>query len=71
MSIIDIVAKHARLTPDAPALVEIKPVTGGRQEISWAQLDERTNRLADSLIRMGVQKGRKSISPWQEFLELA
>ena len=59
MSIIDIVAKHARLTPDAPALVEIKPVTGGRQEISWTQLDERTNRLADSLIRMGVQKGEK------------
>jgi acyl-CoA synthetase (AMP-forming)/AMP-acid ligase II len=59
MSIVDIVAKHARLTPDAPALVEIRPVTGVRQEISWMQLDERTNRLADSLIRMGVKKGEK------------
>jgi long-chain acyl-CoA synthetase len=59
MSIVDIVAKHARLIPDAPALVEIKPVTGGRQEVSWVQLDERTNRLADSLIRMGVRKGEK------------
>ena len=64
MSIIDMVAKHARLTPDAPALVEIKPVTGGRQEISWIQLDERTNRLADSLIRMGVKKGDKVFPPW-------
>jgi len=59
MSIIDIVAKNARLTPAAPALVEIRPVSGVRQEVSWAQLDERTNRLADSLIRMGVKKGDK------------
>jgi acyl-CoA synthetase (AMP-forming)/AMP-acid ligase II len=59
MNIVDVIAKYARVTPDAPALVEIKPVSGARQEISWAQLDERTNRLADYLIRMGVQKGNK------------
>ena len=45
--------------PDDPVLVELKPVTGGRKEISWAQLDDRTNRLANCLIRKGVRKGDK------------
>lgn len=59
MNIAEVVAKFARLTPDAPALVEIKPVSGERREISWSKLEERTNRLANSLVQMGVQKGDK------------
>src|SRR5512137_5057 len=59
MNIVDVVAKYARTSPEAPALVEIRPVSGVRQEVTWAQLDERTNRLADCLIRMGVKKGDK------------
>ena len=59
MNIAEVVTKFARLTPDAPALVEIKPVSNGRQEITWEQLEERTNRLANSLIQMGVRKGDK------------
>jgi len=59
MNIVDVVAKFARMIPDSPALVEVRPVSGMRKEISWAQLDERTNGLANSLIRMGIQKGDK------------
>jgi acyl-CoA synthetase (AMP-forming)/AMP-acid ligase II len=59
MTIIDILTKNARMYPNDPAFVELKPVTGSRKEISWAQFHERTNRLANSLIDMGVHKGDK------------
>lgn len=35
------------------------PVSGARDQVSWAELDERTNRLADSFLSRGVQKGQK------------
>ncbi|QHO75456.1 non-ribosomal peptide synthetase [Bradyrhizobium sp. CCBAU 051011] len=42
------VAKFARETPDAPALIF------GDEVISYAELDRRANRLAHRLIRLGV-----------------
>ncbi len=59
MNILDILEKQAGMYPDDPAIVEIKPVTDTRQVINWFQLYDRTNRLASSLIRMGVRKGDK------------
>jgi acyl-CoA synthetase (AMP-forming)/AMP-acid ligase II len=59
MNIVDVLAKYARIYPDDPVIVELKPVSGERKEISWAKLDERTNRLANSLVSRGVRKGDK------------
>jgi long-chain acyl-CoA synthetase len=59
MNITDIIAKHARILPNSPAIVEVNPVTGKRDEINWAQLEEKTNRLANSLIKAGIKKGEK------------
>ncbi|MBA4417751.1 MAG: AMP-dependent synthetase [Syntrophus sp. (in: bacteria)] len=59
MNIMDIVAKWARNKPDDAAFVEVRPVSGTRDQVSWAQFDERTNRLANSLQLKGIQKGEK------------
>ncbi|HEX2966936.1 MAG TPA: class I adenylate-forming enzyme family protein [Syntrophorhabdaceae bacterium] len=59
MNIVEVLSKYARSTPQAPALVEVKPVSGLRREINWEQLEERTNKLANSLIQKGVKKGDK------------
>src|SRR5271157_510288 len=72
MTIVDVIAKYARMQPGDPAFVEMRPVTGVRKEISWKRLDERTNRLAHGLINQGARKhgkvfllGRNSIN-WLE-----
>ena len=59
MTIIDVIKKYARITPDDPAIVELKPVSNKRKEVSWSQFDERIDRLANSLIQSGVRKGDK------------
>jgi long-chain acyl-CoA synthetase len=59
MSIIDVIAKQARFAPQEPAFVELRPVSKVRQELSWGQFAERTNRLANSLITRGAKKGEK------------
>jgi long-chain acyl-CoA synthetase len=59
MNMIDIIAKNARVYPQHTAFVEVRPVTRSRTSISWAQFDNRINRLAGSLIEKGVKKGDK------------
>jgi len=59
MNIVELVEKWGRSTPGDTAFVEIKPVSGVRDQISWGQFDERTNRLADSLMGRGIHKGQK------------
>ena len=72
MNLIDVIAKFARLTPRSAAFVEVRPLSGLRQEISWAEFHDRTNRIANSLLRDGIQRqdkvfllGRNSIR-WLE-----
>lgn len=52
-SFCDIVREHARNTPDTPAF------TFGDDEISFAQLDRGSNRVANALIAAGATKGER------------
>jgi acyl-CoA synthetase (AMP-forming)/AMP-acid ligase II len=57
MNLLDILVKYNRLSPKATALVEIRPLSGKRHEITWESLYERTNRLANTLLLQGIGKG--------------
>ncbi|MDP3592672.1 AMP-binding protein, partial [Phenylobacterium sp.] len=46
-------ADHARLTPDKPAMVSAE--TG--QSVTYAQLNERSNRFAQYLYAQGLRRG--------------
>ncbi|MGX9787786.1 class I adenylate-forming enzyme family protein [Mycobacterium sp. MMS18-G62] len=46
----------AEMHPDATALVFIT-VTGDQQQVSWRELDQRSNRVARSLARIGIGQG--------------
>lgn len=59
MHIVDLVYRNARDYADETAFVEIRPVSKERLEITWKEFNERTNRLANALIRRGVKKGDK------------
>ncbi len=59
MNIIDTIRKFSRISPSALAFIEVRPVTGTREEISWARFDQRTDGLARALIERGLQKGNK------------
>jgi acyl-CoA synthetase (AMP-forming)/AMP-acid ligase II len=57
MTITEILARNARLTPDAIALIEIIPSKNHRREVTWKEFNERANRFANALIARGIKKG--------------
>jgi acyl-CoA synthetase (AMP-forming)/AMP-acid ligase II len=57
MNISEILSRNARMYPNDTALIELKPSTGARREISWRQFDDGVNRLANALTERGVKKG--------------
>src|SRR4030042_196399 len=57
MTITEILARNARLTPNSIALVEITPSKGLRRPVTWKEFDDRANRLANALIARGIKKG--------------
>jgi long-chain acyl-CoA synthetase len=57
MTITEILARNARLTPGATALVEITPSKGLRREITWKEFDDNANRFANALMARGIRKG--------------
>jgi acyl-CoA synthetase (AMP-forming)/AMP-acid ligase II len=59
MNLIDMVAKNARMYPHDIAFVEIRPVTQARREISWAQFNERIDKLASALMDKTIGEGDK------------
>ncbi|PKN63100.1 MAG: AMP-dependent synthetase [Deltaproteobacteria bacterium HGW-Deltaproteobacteria-15] len=72
MNLIDVVAKFARISPRATAFVEVRPLSGLRQEITWEEFRNRTNRIANRLLQQDIHKhdkvfllGRNSIR-WLE-----
>jgi len=61
MQITEMLARNARAWGDEIALVERDPSANSRSEITWAEFDRRSNRLADSLIGLGIQKGDRVV----------
>jgi acyl-CoA synthetase (AMP-forming)/AMP-acid ligase II len=61
MTITEMLARNARMYPNDSALIELKPSTKVRKEITWREFDERANRIANALIDRGVSKGDKVI----------
>ncbi len=61
ITIPEMLSRNARMYPDDCALVELKPGRNYRREITWRQMDEEANRVANALIDMGVKKGDRVI----------
>lgn len=71
MNIVDLVYRNARVFPEETAFVEIRSISKIRTEVNWKQFNERTNSLANALIKRGVKKGRQGFSPRKKFNQLA
>jgi acyl-CoA synthetase (AMP-forming)/AMP-acid ligase II len=61
MTIVEMLARNARMYPDDSALIELKPSQKLRKEITWKLFDERANRVANALASKGVGRGDKVI----------
>ena len=59
MNITDLAGRNARQYADRIAFVEVRPLSKGRKEITWALFEERTNRLARALLERGIGQGQK------------
>jgi long-chain acyl-CoA synthetase len=57
MTITEMLARNARLTPKSISLVEITPSKGLRRAVTWKEFDERANRVANALTARGIKKG--------------
>ena len=57
MTITEMLARNARLYPDSIAIVEVTPSKNIRKTTTWKEFDDRTNRVANALIKRGVNKG--------------
>jgi long-chain acyl-CoA synthetase len=60
MTVVDLVARNARMYPEGIAFVEVRPVSKARAEITWAAFNERMNKIAQVLAGIGVRKGMKA-----------
>ena len=61
MLITDILTENASRYRDETALILRVPEMNIRREITWKEFDEAANRVANSLISMGVSKGDKVV----------
>jgi acyl-CoA synthetase (AMP-forming)/AMP-acid ligase II len=59
VTVVDLVARNARLFPDSIAFVEVRPVSKVRKEITWASFNERMHKIAQVLMAKGIRKGMK------------
>lgn len=61
VTIPEMLSRNARMYPDDCALVELKPSLNYRREMTWRQMDEEANRVANALIEMGVKRSDRVI----------
>ena len=61
MTVVEMLARNARMYPNDTALIELKQSRGLRKQITWKDFDERVNRVANALINRGIRKDDKVI----------
>ncbi|MEJ2164774.1 MAG: AMP-binding protein [Desulfobacterales bacterium] len=69
MLITEILARNARVYGKEIALIERDPAKNIRREITWKEFDAEANRVANTLIAGGIQKGDKVIHLMMNCLE--
>jgi long-chain acyl-CoA synthetase len=55
MNLLDVISKFAHLSPESIAFVEVRPLSNLRSEISWKAFQDRTDRIAQSLLQRGIR----------------
>ena len=69
MLITEMLARNARLYGNEIALVEREPEKNNRREITWREFDRQSHRLAQALIKKGVNKGDRVVLLMSNCLE--
>jgi acyl-CoA synthetase (AMP-forming)/AMP-acid ligase II len=69
MLITNILTENSRLYPDETALVERAPDMNTRRSITWKEFDDMANRVAGTLISLGIRKGDKVVQLMTNSLE--
>jgi acyl-CoA synthetase (AMP-forming)/AMP-acid ligase II len=59
MPITEMLARNARVQPDATALIEREPGANRRREITWLEFDNLANKLANALMAHGIKREDK------------
>ncbi|MBN2074012.1 MAG: acyl--CoA ligase [Dehalococcoidales bacterium] len=59
MKVTDMLAENAVKYPDETALIELRPDSNIRKEITWKEFDEAANRVANALISREIKKDDK------------
>lgn len=60
-TISEMLSRNVQLYPDDTALIELRPSKGLRREVTWKELDESANRVANALMERGIGKGDRVI----------
>jgi acyl-CoA synthetase (AMP-forming)/AMP-acid ligase II len=69
MLLTTILKDNADLYRNQPALIERVPELGLRREITWKTFDEQANRMALTLLALGISKGDKVVQLMTNCLE--
>ena len=57
MHVTQMLVRNAQTYPSETALIDVLPSRNWRRQITWRQLNERADRIANALIDMGIKKG--------------
>ena len=57
----ELLVRNAKVCPDEVALVELKPSKNIRREMTWKELDEGANRVANALMERGIREDDRII----------
>lgn len=60
-TISEMLSRNVQLYPNDTALIELRPSKGLRREVTWKELDESANRVANALMERGIGKDDRVI----------